>query len=167
MNTDDVDVVVDAPATVDAVAVNTPVSIKKFGRGKTWRDDENIALTRAVGSVGYDSINGSDQKGAVYWEKVQKNFVARGGSAGRSMKALKNRWSTMQTAINLFIGYYSTATSIERSGSNDDDYLQFAHDLYVKEQNVSFEYEACWRALQVFGDKWKVEAMNSITLVSK
>eukprot|EP00474_Spongospora_subterranea_P007722 CRZ08180.1 hypothetical protein [Spongospora subterranea] len=133
-----------------------PGATKKAGRGKSWKDEENLALTRAVGSVGYDSINGVDQKGTVYWEKVSTSFVARGGSSDRTQKALKNRWSVLQTAINLFIGYYSTATSIERSGSNDEDYLQFAHDLFEKEQNVSFEFESCWRALQAFGDKWKV-----------
>ena len=138
---------------VDVVDSGGRGEAKRAGRGKAWKDEENLALTRAVGTVGHDSINGADQKGSTYWGKVHDAFVQRGGSPDRTHKALKNRWSVLQAAINLFIGYYSTATSIERSGASDDDYLSFAHELFEKEQKIPFEFETCWRALQVFGEK--------------
>ena len=54
---------------VDVVDSGGRGEAKRAGRGKAWKDEENLALTRAVGTVGHDSINGADQKGSTYWAR--------------------------------------------------------------------------------------------------
>jgi hypothetical protein len=150
---------IDGIVTAEGVALplsSSAPAAKKTGRGKSWKEAENTILARSVGAVGFDAIHGADQAAETYWKRIHEAFCSRGGSPERSVKSLRNRWSLIQASINVFIGFYSTATSIDRSGYTPDDYVKFAMDLFHQDQKKEFEFLSCWQSLQQFGDKWKV-----------
>ena len=74
----------------EVLASAGPSSVtKKTGRGKSWKEAENTALARAVGSVGFDAIHGADQASDTYWTKIHEAFCSRGGNRDRSVVGWK------------------------------------------------------------------------------
>jgi hypothetical protein len=74
-----------------------------MGREKYWNAEEDMFLARSfVHDVSHDAKTGSDQKGKVFWDRLQVQFRTFVKKSTRTMVALTGRWKRMQSSVAKF-----------------------------------------------------------------
>ena len=127
-----------------------------MGRGKAWSLKDTMLLTRAIVKVSHDPITACGQKKTTYYNRVYEAFINLQKQAApdsstlttRTVVAMENRWKSVQADINKFVGFYTKATSITRSGYQDDDYVKLANEMYTLDCNSEFELVDVWNYLR-------------------
>lgn len=134
-----------------------PVS-KKQQRGANFSIEEDKLLVSAWLNISMDPVQGTDQKKTAFWARVKQFFDEnKPYESNRTEVSLMNRWSTIQGATNKFCGCYAQVESRNRSGSNNEDKLCEAREMYQKmNKGSSFQFEHCWAALKN-QPKWFLE----------
>ncbi|KAG9399949.1 hypothetical protein AC1031_011415 [Aphanomyces cochlioides] len=126
-----------------------------MGRGKAWSAEDSMLIAKSIVHVSHDPITGTGQKKATYYKRVYDTFVALQSTEDsssipvpRTAVAIENRWKTMQADVNKFVGCYSKATSLVRSGWQDEDYVQLALEMFRQEKETEFELLDLWNYLR-------------------
>jgi hypothetical protein len=102
-----------------------PLSVSTIGlrhqRGKGFQAIEDTQLCRSWLAVSQDPVTGADQKGTTFWDRIYEDFCHHKESGEeRSAKALKCRWTVIQTAVNKFSGAYAQIDAQNQSGITPD-----------------------------------------------
>ena len=83
-------------------------------------------------NVSTDPVTGVDQKKSSFWTKVAFAFnqAALSGSAKKTAKTPNSRWNRAAPLVSNFSGCVGEAYREKPSGTNEDDIIQNAHDIY-------------------------------------
>ena len=79
------------------------------GRGNGWMTAEDRQLPGSVLHVGQYSVHGSDQKYAIFWEKIHAHFLQAFPNSGRTSVGCSSRWKQIQHEFNLFCVFFLKA----------------------------------------------------------
>ena len=118
-----------------------------MSRGKSLFT-EDVALARAVVHVSHHPKKGADQKASAYWNLVLKQFLVLSKYLAlshqeervRASVACKDSWKTLQTKISKFIGNYTTVINAEKSGYQEQDYIDNAVNSFQEIEHESFSH---------------------------
>jgi hypothetical protein len=140
------------------------IAAKKRVKGKNFSSDEELLLCRAWLHVSQDPRSGTGQKYETLWENISKQFhETRSKKYGddadepqRPTGSLQKKWSVIQHDVSKFCGSYASVCDLKVSGSNDEDTVELALDLYKKTNptNTSFAFLHCWELLKTV-PKWQ------------
>ena len=120
---------------------------KKQSRGKNFSEMEDGDLCKAWAYVSTDPVTGNGLKAETFWERISLEFN-KNRSECRTNKSLMNRWTALAKMIGKFRGCYTNATNEAPSGTNEDDTMKNALELYQVECGKPFERVSCWDILQ-------------------
>ena len=86
-------------------------------------------------AVSSDPVKGNDQKSDDFWTQVQEKFLLFGYKIphyhSRSHSGLKSRFkTTIQPKCSKFLSIYKSVKATEKSGYNEDDYVEEAMENY-------------------------------------
>jgi len=102
----------------------TPSQLKMKSTKKTnFSIEEDILLVKAWINISTDPIQGTDQKGSKFWDRIWKKYHEnkKEDTVERSVHSLSNRWSTIQKFINKFCGYLAQVETKNPSGATEQD----------------------------------------------
>ena len=85
--------------------------------------------------------------------RVAKKYLKVIPKPNQTSVGLKNRWATLQDAINKFSGCVQQITYANQSGTTNKDQLTYALRLYAKNHKKSFTHLNCYNIL-VNAPKW-------------
>ncbi|OQR86602.1 hypothetical protein ACHHYP_10372 [Achlya hypogyna] len=100
----------------------------------------------AVVIVSTDPAVGTDQSGAVYWEKVHHHYKTKIPSSTRSVTALQARWDNpLQKHINKSVGILSSVLREYHSGWQLQDYMLHAKTKFQEtNKGKPFKFESLY-----------------------
>lgn len=117
----------------------TDAGVKKRVKGKNFTSDEDLLLCRAWLHVSQDPRTGTGQKFDNLWENIAERFHAMRSAKfpdepadKRPVGSLQKKWSVIQHDVNKFCGSYASVCDLKVSGSNEEDTIELAQDLYKK-----------------------------------
>jgi hypothetical protein len=102
----------------------TPSQLKMKSTKKTnFSIEEDILLVKAWINISTDPIQGTDQKGSKFWDRIWKKYHEnkKEDTVERSVHSLSNRWSTIQKFTNKFCGYLAQVETKNPSGATEQD----------------------------------------------
>ncbi|CAK4693964.1 unnamed protein product [Aphanomyces euteiches] len=99
-----------------------------MGKGLKWSGFEDAQLARSWVSVSGDPVKGDDQTSDSFWAAIYAHWISA-GCEGRTVQALKNRWTIVNRATQKFAGYFAQNTARRASGKTDEDIVQDSLDL--------------------------------------
>ncbi|KAG9400510.1 hypothetical protein AC1031_010729 [Aphanomyces cochlioides] len=111
-----------------------------MGRGKAWSAEDSMLIAKSIVHVSHDPISGTGQKKATYYKRVYDTFVA--------LQSTEDSSSIPVPHVNKFVGCYSKATSLVRSGWQDEDYVKLALEMFRHEKETEFELLDVWNNLR-------------------
>jgi hypothetical protein len=135
-------------------------SIEKKTRARVnFSNVEDLFLTRAWICISDDPIDGTQQKGSTFREKVLTRFLRLCVKYGmhpvpnRKKEALQDRWrKSISPACMRFAGCMKMAKAVTRSGFTDADYESHAMALYKAgaktKGDATFKFYNCWDLLR-------------------
>jgi ribosomal protein S8 len=124
-------------------------------RNRNYSELEDLLITKAYVSVSTDPIHGSQQKGTIFWSKVHQKFKLfatkePGGNElrGRPVDSLKQRYTkVISKAVAKYNKFYKTLKNDNKSGWNEEMYMDEASKLYEEEEGRPFRFLSCVEAL--------------------
>ncbi|KAH9104761.1 hypothetical protein LEN26_013343 [Aphanomyces euteiches] len=99
-----------------------------MGKGLKWSGFEDAQLARSWVSVSGDPVKGDDQTSDSFWAAIYAHWISA-GCEGRTVQALKNRWTIVNRATQKFAGYFAQNTARRASGKTDEDIVQDSLDF--------------------------------------
>lgn len=100
-------------------------SKKNKGKGKNFREDENLQLCKSYTAIGIDPDTGAEQKVVNFWKKVKAHFTAALKTEDkfvidRPEDSLRIKWSNLlQPSVLKFAGCLRKTLKKNTSGSNE------------------------------------------------
>lgn len=116
-----------------------------------WIMAEDNILCSAYINVGMNPKLGNPHKCLTYWMRFTQyyNRLRPLTSIERSLDQVRGRWRRVAGLCKRFSRCYNDALSKQASGTNEDDVLRVAHQMYIaKNKNHVFAYEHFWRDLR-------------------
>lgn len=118
-------------------APDTMNTIKKgAGRQASYSPDEDANLSRCWVSTSEDSETGTGQKGKAFWDTISALFNQRRtvGDPQREVRSLTARFAVISKDCSKFVGAMAQVDSLQPSGSNTDDRIEMALQLFLQMQ---------------------------------
>ena len=129
----------------------------------SWMDDDHhLQLWKSWSIISEDPTVGTGQKSNTFCCSIMEHFNnnIQQGKQNRSARTLETKWSFIKHDVNKFIGCYSKVEDLEESGTNEDDMLEKAKNMYLdnsldsKGKRHQLKNIECWRFLKD-KPKWK------------
>ena len=129
----------------------------------SWMDDDDhLQLCKSWCAISEDPTVGTGQKSKTFWGSIADHFNSnkQQGKQDRTARTLETKWSSVKHDVSKFIGCYSQVEDLQESGTNKDDMLEKAKNLYFdnsidsKGKRHQFKYIECWRFMKD-KPKWK------------
>ncbi|KAI2490250.1 No apical meristem-associated C-terminal domain [Fragilaria crotonensis] len=129
---------------------------QQIGRAKgqpNFRGDEDVMLASAYVVVTTNAAIGTDQNGAMFWEKIRVSFLLqRGGYAGRNACSLQNPFNkVLPMEVNKYIGLLMSVLHEYHSGWVLDDYVNDAKRKFLVKFGKGFKHEMVYNVLKKSG----------------
>ena len=120
-------------------------------RTSNYTELEDVLITKAFVSVSKDPINGSQQRANIFWAKVHQKYklmIAQQDKINqpevRTMDSVKQRYTkTIARETGKFNKFYISIKNQNKSGWNEDNYVEEAERLYEEECNKPFNFLSC------------------------
>lgn len=127
-------------------------------RGNNFHPLDDQQLAKAWISVSEDPIKGTDQTKTIFWTSVKEvgQFLAR------TPESLRQRWRVLSHAVSKFSGHMNSVTKLNQSGTNNEDTLSKALELFKKDEGREFKFLPCYDILSEC-PKFKSEPTTSAT----
>jgi len=131
------------------------VSSEKNGSGKppNYSEDEDFLISCAYTNVSVDPIKGVGQKADTFWTRVHEKFLILSQKhfsdnaldmPMRTKESIEQRWKKrISKCVQLWNKFYRQLKSVNRSGWNEDKYIEEAGNLYLSEVGEPFKYAKC------------------------
>ncbi|KAF0702151.1 hypothetical protein AaE_016098 [Aphanomyces astaci] len=135
-------------------------------KGRNYLPAEQETLCRAWLHVSLDPIVGNDQKSSTFYEKVAAVYNDK--HEARTPGSLQIHWrDNIQKHVSLFCGAYKKALHNPPSGTNNNDHLKTAIELYrVRSKKSTFRLHHCWLILKD-APKWQESMASSDSMPIK
>jgi len=121
-------------------------------RQKNYSTAEEVQLTRSYINVSQDPIVGTCQTSETFWKRKVTHFAtyAPEDAPERNEKSLRCKWASIAHDVSKFVGAYAAAAAVQASGTNSDDVMSKALQLYVDghPKGQAFGYVQCWELLR-------------------
>ncbi|TMW63090.1 hypothetical protein Poli38472_002031 [Pythium oligandrum] len=142
-----------------------------MGKKTNWTVNEDQALCRAWQCASESALaQGGEQKAGTFWGVVHQLFHSElESSVDRPVNGLKIRWTRINRDVQrfamIFNRLYTERATTEANSSTpsaiasvdpqvEQDCVEQAMDVFMKEQGYKFSFEPCWRQLR-FSPKWR------------
>jgi No apical meristem-associated C-terminal domain len=123
------------------------------GRPPNYSEDEDFLIACAYVNVTVDPIKGVGQKSDNFWTRVHDRFVILSQKHNiengieipfRNKESIEQRWKKkISKSVQLWNKFYRQVKSVERSGWNEEKYIEEAGNLYLSEIGEPFKYAKC------------------------
>ncbi|XP_021764432.1 glutathione S-transferase T2-like [Chenopodium quinoa] len=148
------------------------------GRKIFWSKAEEVVLVKAWLEVSQNKKTNTNQKGDVFWRKIEEMYnnvrlyKQRCFEEGtdrltredllkmRGTEQLRNRWRRINASCSKFCGSHAHAESKKGSGMNDEDVMKLAYSIYANDKTKSslcsktFQDKHVWDILKQH-EAWK------------
>jgi hypothetical protein len=114
---------------------------------QNYSNAEDVQLCNLWLDVAQDSVIGINQTGNGFWTCVAKKYLKVLPEPIQTSVGLKNRWATLQGAINKFSSCVQQITYANQSGTTNEDRLTYALRLYAENQKKAFAHLNCYNIL--------------------
>ncbi|XP_056852830.1 glutathione S-transferase T3-like [Raphanus sativus] len=144
--------------TIDIGCSEVPKPVER----RKWTTKEDVVLISAWLNTSKDPIVSTDQKAGAFWKRIEEYFNASPqlvGSVPRPWGQCKQRLGRVNEQVNRFVGSHETALREQASGTNENDVMKAAHDIFLNDYKVKFTMEHCWRELR-FDQKWRSNVLS-------
>ncbi|CAH9133367.1 unnamed protein product [Cuscuta epithymum] len=134
-----------------------------------WTTEEEVALTEAWLYISTDADVGTNQRSTAMWNRildVWKEKMGPGHSKKRNNNALQCHWHQIRGAVSKFVAKYEQLERHPKSGSNSEDLLRKALELYKDFYGTHFKFLHCWTLLAK-NSKWCSENLTKTGAQSK
>ncbi|KAL3667821.1 hypothetical protein V7S43_007371 [Phytophthora oleae] len=118
-----------------------------MGRGKSWRDEEDEALTRAWLSANEDRLANREDTSSI-WQKIYELFNEVSPASQRSLKALESHWTMLLREINKFSGIHTRLSGSPDNALSEEEIIQAALATFEVTTGYAFKHLGCWKMLQ-------------------
>jgi len=117
---------------------NTLKSNEGGDNASKWTLEEDRRLVKSWINVSTNPLIGADQKKFGFWTKVTQAFnqAAPSGSAKKPPNTLNSRWNRAAPLVSKWV--WVCHGREKPSGTNKDDVIQNAHDLYELKMGKQF-----------------------------
>ena len=120
-----------------------------MGRGKAWFPEADLHLAHAWVAASDDPIVGNYQDGKTFWQSVQAAYSKLSATnEERSKQGLQGRWADINKKVTKFNGTYLQLKKVQRSGYNEEKYVEDALALFLEEEGERFTFLSCWQYLK-------------------
>eukprot|EP00644_Phytophthora_capsici_P019069 jgi/Phyca11/52094/gw1.507.4.1 len=122
-----------------------------MGKGPEWSEADTVQLCRSWLETSEDPVVGTGQKKASFLSRLYEHWLENKtdeSGEDRSATAVGGRWKKLQPEVTKFCGVYARVKSRERSGWNDEMYLDAALKIYAERHKQPFEFLAAWNELK-------------------
>ena len=122
-----------------------------MGRSVKMERSEDEQLAKSLTAVSENPIQGNDQSKDTFWSSIHQHWKAALGSScknDRSSTACKNRWADINAKVQKFAGCLTKVENLNISGTNNEDTMTKAHEMYHEVYQEVFVLEHVWRVLQ-------------------
>lgn len=149
-----VDPTTDFPPMFEVGQETRPLSGSKGGKGVSKRSGnfstkEDELLCAAYVNVSKDPIVGVNQPIGSYWARIMKYYEAnKRWKTIRTQSSLTHRWGEIQKETGKFCGYFSKIERKRRSGTNEDDTIKDALQMFEELEKYHFKFIHCWLVLR-------------------
>ncbi|XP_074376189.1 glutathione S-transferase T3-like [Apium graveolens] len=129
---------------------------KKGKRSKNFLIEEDMLLISGWLNISMDPVQGSNQTHTSYWNRIWKYFEENKGgiTSERTANSLCNRWCTINEKVAKFIGFYNQICGRNQSGSNEQDKVDQAIEMYERIMKEKFMFMRHWNSLR-FSPKYQ------------
>ncbi|GMH36529.1 hypothetical protein BSKO_04397 [Bryopsis sp. KO-2023] len=114
---------------------------------KHFSEAEEITLCRAWVTISEDPVTSTNQTSTTFWDRIAMEFQEKSGTI-RSAKSLQSKWGRISRETSKFNGAFSTVQSMNVSGTNAQDTVAKAHDVFKTSTQHAFAYLHCWQVLK-------------------
>ncbi|KAL9686525.1 hypothetical protein QQ045_023985 [Rhodiola kirilowii] len=122
---------------------------QKKGRSKNFSIAEDMLLISAWENISFDPIRGNNQTQTNYWSRIASYFDEhKSFTSERTPVALSSRWSTIQTSVSKFQGFFNQIEGRNQSGIGEADKVRQAMEMYQSIQGSAFAFSHCWTELR-------------------
>ena len=147
---------------------NTPKSNEGGDNATKWTLEEDRRLVKSWINVSTNPITGADQKKSGFWTKVADAFneARPNGATKKPPKTLNSRWNRGIPLVSKWSGCVAQAYRDKPSGTNEEDIIQNAQDLYEFKTGKKFNLMHWWVLLKD-EPKWDSVCDQSLQASSK
>jgi len=83
---------------------------------------EDMLLVSAWLNVSLDPVVGSNQSRDAFWKRIEAYYHSnKDFPSTRNKKSMQGRWSTINTMVQKFCGYYAQAVRAKKSGTTAEE----------------------------------------------
>ncbi|KAG0572072.1 hypothetical protein KC19_VG065600 [Ceratodon purpureus] len=137
-----------APLTTSGAAPGPAAPKPKKGRNFT--PEEERQLCRSFLHISQDPCVGNGQRKDAFWERITVHFNDHVTTGSRPARSLESKFHVIRHDVSKFGGCYAQVERLNVSGTNTDNTLEKALDLYkIKAaKNSDFQFLHCWWVLK-------------------
>jgi hypothetical protein len=144
------------PASSSALSANMPsintgeANETSSGRGPNWTDHDDELLAQAYLNVSQNGLVGTNQKGAVFYQKMFDHYMSNRVSNvhnAREEQAIQPRWKRINSACGKWAACMARAHKTRKSGENKKDLISTAQEFYTKEMKKQFRHHSAYEVL--------------------
>jgi len=126
---------------------------KRSGKTPNYSEEEDYLIAVSFVYVTVDPIRGVGQKSATFWTRVHEKFcllqqqeLANVGvhTYIRTRDSIEQRWKKrISKSVQLWNKYYRQLKGTQKSGWNEDKYIEEASSLYKDDTGETFRFAKC------------------------
>ncbi len=95
------------------------------GRGQSYSVKEDMLLVSAWLNVSLDPVVGSNQSHDTFWKRIEAYYHNnKDFPSTRNKKSMQGRWSTINTMVQKFCGYYAQAVRAKKSRTTVEEMVR-------------------------------------------
>lgn len=138
------------PSTTGAAPLTSGPAAPKPKKGRNFTPEEERQLCRSFLHVSQDPCVGNGQRKDAFWERITVHFNEHVTSGSRPARSLESKFHVIRHDVSKFGGCYAQVERLNVSGTNAEDTLEKALELYkIKAaKNSDFLFLHCWWLLK-------------------
>jgi hypothetical protein len=138
------------PSTTGAAPLTSGPAAPKPKKGRNFTPEEERQLCRSFLHVSQDPCVGNGQRKDAFWERITVHFNEHVTSGSRPARSLESKFHVIRHDVSKFGGCYAQVERLNMSGTNAEDTLEKALELYkIKAaKNSDFLFLHCWWLLK-------------------
>ncbi|CAH9132760.1 unnamed protein product [Cuscuta epithymum] len=136
--------------------IQDPNLSKNATSKKDWTTEEEVALTEAWLYISTDADVGTNKKSPAMWSRILEVWKEKTGpehKKSRNNNSIQCHLHQIRGAVAKFVGKYEQLERHLKSGTNSEDLLRQALELYKDFYESHFKFLHCWTIL-VKNSKW-------------
>lgn len=133
-----------------------------MGRSTKWEAWEDTQLAKSWIAMSENAIQGNEQTRDGFWASIREHWLSNLGRPcknERSATACRNRWNEASRKCQKFAGFLTQVENMNISGTNAEDAIKKAHQMYTAVQGDVFILDHVWSIVKTC-PKWSLFSEN-------